>query len=240
MLQGPELGAVFAHLTGEAAREPLDTQSLLSTLVAGAVRLFGARGAAVRYQAGPGGVVWTAGTDDALRDLIADAADWREGPAHDSSTTGGALIDVDVTTLPVRAHWPRWSARVQALGYGRVTALPLPAKEGAAGAIALFDAPGRRLDEPALALARSYTDAAAHTLSLQREVTESRVLAGQLEYALSSRVVVEQAKGILAARHDLTLEEAFSWLRGYARSHQRKVADVAREIIEGKLEFPAG
>ncbi|MFI0236555.1 ANTAR domain-containing response regulator [Streptomyces sp. NPDC016845] len=237
-LQEQELAAVFAQLTGAAAQDPLDTQNLLATLVEGGRRLFDAPGAIVHYA--PGATpVSTDGTDDALRSLAADAASWPEGPGYDVRTTGCALIDVDTTTQPTRARWPRWTARVKTLGHTRVTALPLPAKDGPAGALVLFGAPGRSLDEKALSLARSFADAAAHTLSLQREVTESRVLAGQLEHALSSRVVVEQAKGILAAQHSISLDEAFSRLRKYARSHQRKVADASREVIESG-DLPKG
>ncbi|MEV1018767.1 GAF and ANTAR domain-containing protein [Streptomyces sp. NPDC050264] len=236
-LQEQELAAVFAHLTEEAARDPLDTQALLATLVEGGRRLFDALGAIAYYAPGGGSAVQTAGTDDALRVLAGEAVDWQEGPGYDVRTTGCALIDVDVTIQPTRARWPRWTARVRALGHGRVTALPLPAKDGPAGALVLFGPHSGRLDEKALSLARSFADAAANTLSLQREVTESRVLAGQLEHALSSRVVVEQAKGILAARHDVTLDQAFDRLRRYARSHQRKVQEVAREIIGGR-DFP--
>ncbi|GAA2312882.1 GAF and ANTAR domain-containing protein [Streptomyces kunmingensis] len=232
-LQEQELAAVFAHLAGAAARDPLDTQTLLATLVEGGRRLFDAPGAIVHYAPGRS-AGYTDGTDAALRALASDAVDWREGPGYDVRTTGCALIDVDVTTQPTRARWPRWTARVRALGHGRVTALPLPAKDGPGGALVLFGQPDCNLDEKALSLARSFADAAAHTLSLQREVTESRVLAGQLEHALTSRVVVEQAKGILAALHGLTLDEAFARLRRYARSHQRKVAEVARDIIEGR------
>ncbi|MFD8569603.1 GAF and ANTAR domain-containing protein [Streptomyces sp. NPDC057694] len=237
-LHEQELATIFAHLTGEAARDPLDTQTLLTALVEGGSRLFGAGGASVHYLAATGGTVQTEGTAVALRGLEEDATGWQEGPGHDARTTGCALIDVDVTTAPTRVRWPRWTARVTALGHGRVTALPLPAKGGPTGALVLFDARGRRLDERALTLARLFAEAAAHTLSLQREVTESRVLAGQLEHALSSRVVVEQAKGIVSARYDIPLDEAFERLRRYARSHQRKVADVARQITEGPNELP--
>nr|WP_237551532.1 GAF and ANTAR domain-containing protein [Streptomyces sp. SID8367] len=233
-----ELASIFARLTGEAARDPLDTQVLLTALVEGGSRLFGARAASVHYLSTAGGTVQTQGTMSALRGLEEDATGWQEGPGHDARTTGCALIDVDVTTPPTRVRWPRWSARVTALGHGRITALPLPAKEGPTGALILFDAQDRRLDERALTLARLFAEAAAHTLALQREVSESRVLAGQLEHALSSRVVVEQAKGIVSARYGIPVDEAFERLRRYARSHQLKVAHVARQITERPGELP--
>ncbi|MEV3853442.1 ANTAR domain-containing protein [Streptomyces sp. NPDC050095] len=235
-LQEQELAADFARLTGEAARDPLDTRTLLATVAAGGSRLFGASGAMVQYAPVGRAPVQAHGTDEALTLLAVDAVEWREGPGYDTRTTGCALIDVDVTKRPVRTRWPRWVPRARALGLGRVTALPLRAEEGAGGtvgALVLLGAPGSSLDEGALVVVRTFAEAAGHTLSLQRELTESRVLAGQLEHALSSRVVVEQAKGLLAARHGITLDAAFDRLRRHARSRQRKVADVAREITEG-------
>ncbi|MET9495502.1 ANTAR domain-containing protein [Streptomyces sp. NPDC006552] len=232
-LQEQELAAVFAQLAGAAARDPLDTQSLLATLVEGGRLLLDAPGATVHYAPGRESGR-TEGTDPALRTLAGDAAQWREGPGYDVRTTGRALIDVDVSTPPMRARWPRWTARARSLGHGRITALPLPAKEGPGGALVLFGAPDSDLDEKALALARTFADAGAHTLALQREVVESRVLAGQLEHALTSRVVVEQAKGIVVARRGLSSDEAFAGLRSYARAHRRKVADVSRDIIDSR------
>lgn len=238
-LREQEVAAVFAQLTGGAARAPSDTQTLLGTLAEGGRRLFHARGALVVYVPGGRAPALADGTDPALGALAMDAARWEEGPGYDARTTGCALVHVDVSAQSAQERWPRWTARARALGFGRTTALPLHGKEGEIGALVLFTAADAPLDEEALAVVRVFAEAAGHTLSLQRELTESRVLTGQLEHALSSRIVVEQAKGMLAARRGLSLDEAFAALRGYARSHQRKLADVAREVTEGGLELPA-
>ncbi|WP_306323510.1 MULTISPECIES: ANTAR domain-containing response regulator [unclassified Streptomyces] len=238
-LREQEVAAVFAQLTGGAARDPLDTPSLLATLAEGGRRLFHARGAKVGYVPGGRSPVLTGGTDAALGALAADAARWGEGAGYDARTTGCALVDVDVTARSAQLRWPRWSARARALGFGRATALPLHGRDGEIGSLVLFTAADKPLDEGDLALVQGFAEVAGHTLALQRELSESRVLTGQLEHALSSRVVVEQAKGILAARHGLSLDEAFSGLRSYARSHRRKLADVAREVTEGRTELLA-
>ncbi|MFJ9181244.1 GAF and ANTAR domain-containing protein [Streptomyces sp. NPDC102360] len=237
-LQDQEVAEFFAQLMGDAVREPLDTRTLLATLAHGGSTLFGASGAKVEYAPDPRAPVQCGGTDLELRALSDAVVRWGEGPGHDVRTTGCALIDVDVTADPTLVRWPRWTPRARALGHGRVTALPLRARETVTGALVLFCTPVSTLDEEALALARSFAEAAGHTLALQHELAESRVLAGQLEHALSSRVVVEQAKGILAAQNGLSLDAAFAGLRGYARSHQRKLPDVAREVIEGRLKLP--
>ncbi|MEI5098871.1 ANTAR domain-containing protein [Streptomyces sp. PmtG] len=69
------------------------------------------------------------------------------------------------------------------------------------------------------------------------DLRESRTLADQLQTALTSRLAIEQAKGILAARRSLSMDEAFTVLRGYARSHQRKLAGVAQDVVEGRLDL---
>ncbi|MHB9754145.1 ANTAR domain-containing protein [Streptomyces sp. BYX5S] len=238
-LREQEVAAVFAQLTSRAARDPLDVTGLLATLAEGGRKLFHARGATVWYLPGTRGPALTHGTDAALHALAADSVVRGEGPGQDARATGSALVDVDVTLRSARQRWPNWAARTRALGFGRVTALPLrgTGDEEALGALLLFGAPDKPLDEEALAVVRVFAEAAGDTLSLQRELSESRVLSGQLEHALSSRVVVEQAKGMLAARHGLSLDEAFAHLRGYARSRRRKLADVAREVTEGRGEL---
>ncbi|NEB79869.1 hypothetical protein G3I40_32315, partial [Streptomyces sp. SID14478] len=104
-LQEQELAAVFAQLTGEAARDPLDTQSLLAALAESGRRLFGAWGAVVQYAPGGKSAVQFDGTDAGLRILVEAAVGWSEGPGYDARITGCALIDVDVTTRPTRARW---------------------------------------------------------------------------------------------------------------------------------------
>lgn len=238
-LREQEVAAVFAELTGGAARDPSDTQTLLATLAEGGRRLFRARGAKVAYVPGGRAPLLTDGTDASLCALAADAARWGEGAGYDARTTGCALVDVDVTTPSAQRRWPRWSPRARALGFGRATALPLHGRDAEIGALVLFTAADKPLDEEALALVRLFAEVAGHTLTLQRELGESQVLAGQLEHALSSRVLVEQAKGILAARTGQSLDQAFAGLRSYARSHQRKLVDVAREVTEGRGELVA-
>ncbi|WP_051940781.1 ANTAR domain-containing protein [Phaeacidiphilus oryzae] len=88
-----------------------------------------------------------------------------------------------------------------------------------------------------LELAQAMADAAGIALARELEVWDSRNRAEQLEYALSHRVVVEQAKGVLATRQGIGVDEAFELLRGYARRNRRRVSEVAREIVDGKELF---
>ncbi|WP_447035037.1 ANTAR domain-containing protein [Streptomyces sp. DSM 118878] len=233
-LQQEELATLFAGLVRAASGEPLDTRALLAMCAESGRRVYGAQGAIVQYVPLGTSDVWTEGTGSALRTLAADAAAWKEGPGCDVRSSGSTLIDVDLTTRPARVRWPSWAPRAQALGFGRVTALPLESSDLPFGALVLLGPPGAAVDAKALAVVRSLTETAAHALALQRQAYQSRVLADQLQQALNSRIVIEQAKGMLAVRHGLSLDDAFDRLRRHARAHRRKVAELAHEITEGR------
>ncbi|WP_369215363.1 GAF and ANTAR domain-containing protein [Streptomyces flavofungini] len=233
-LQGEELAAVFARLMRAASREPLDTQMLLAACAESGRRVYGARGAIVQYAPLCDNSVRTEGTGSALRTLATDAVAWKEGPGCEARSSGVALINVDITSRPARVRWPSWAPRAMALGFGRVTALPLASSSPSFGALVLLGPPGAVLDEEALALVRSLAEVAAHALALQRHACESRTLADQLQLALNSRVVIEQAKGMLAMRYGLTPDDAFDRLRRYARARRRKVVELAHEITVGR------
>ncbi len=224
---------------GEADREPHDVTRVLATFVDSVRQLAGVPDAAVHYVPQGSSAVVAEGTSSAVRALTADAAAWNEGPGPEARITDRPLVDLDVTSAPARVRWPRWVPRARALGVDRVTALPLSGAGAPVGALILVSGQGRSLDERALTLVRSHTRMTADALFLLREVEQGRALAAQLQHALTSRVVIEQAKGMLSVRFGVPLDEAFARLRSYARSHQRKIAEVASEITEGRAELTA-
>ncbi|MER5946466.1 GAF and ANTAR domain-containing protein [Streptomyces sp. NPDC001904] len=239
MVTDMELAALAVRLTDEAGTEPLDVGRLLAAFVESVRRLVGTQGAGVQYVP-PGDVeVRTEGTSTGLRALTADAAAWGEGPGYEARTAGRPLIDLDVTGRPARVRWPRWVPRAQALGLARVTALPLADGDATVGALVLHGGPGFSLGEPALTRARAFAGMGADLLSLVRAVQQNRDLVGQLEHALTSRIVIEQAKGVLSVRRNVTVDEAFTLLRNYARAHRRKITEIAADITEGRADLHA-
>lgn len=239
MVTNMELAALAVRLTDEASSEPLDVGKVLAAFVESVRRLVGAHGAGVQYAPPGEAEVRTEGTSAELRALTADAAAWKEGPGYDTRTAGRPIVDLDVTGRQVRARWPRWWPRARALGLARVTALPLSDGGVTVGALVLHGVPGPSLDESALTRARALTGMAADLLSLVREVQRNRALVGQLEHALTSRIVIEQAKGMLSVRRGVTVDEAFALLRDYARSHRRRIAEIATDITEGRAHLHA-
>uniref|UniRef100_A0AAU2VDA0 GAF and ANTAR domain-containing protein n=1 Tax=Streptomyces sp. NBC_00003 TaxID=2903608 RepID=A0AAU2VDA0_9ACTN len=196
--------------------------------------LLGARAAAVVFAPEQDGAVQVAGSDPEVYRLEHDAAGWREGPGHDchrSHTLPGRTV---LDGHPARQRWPHYAPRAVSLGYTSVVALPLREHTRSTGALVLLSDGQSPLPSDMLALGQSMADFTAVVLRRAREADDSRALTSHLERALATRIIIEQAKGILATRFSLPMDDAFGVLRKHARSHQRRVHDVAREIVEGR------
>lgn len=157
-----------------------------------------------------------------------------EGPCVDC-VRGGA--PVSVTDLAGAA--PRWPAFVAALArrgtYGSVHALPLRLRGQAIGALNLFHHRPGPLPPADLALGQALADVATIGILAERAVRRGEVVSEQLQSALNSRVIIEQAKGVLAQRGGLDMDASFERLRRYARNHNRRLSEIAHEIVDTDL-----
>jgi GAF domain-containing protein len=168
---------------------------------------------------------------DAL-DLLQTQND--EGPCFECFHCGEPVSSVNL--MDERRRWPTFSPAAVERGFCSVQALPMRARGDTVGALNLFRAePGQIWDDD-LPLGQGMADIAAIALLQERSLRESRGLVDQLQGALSSRVVIEQAKGVLAERAGISLDAAFARLRAYARTNNRRLSDVAGELIDGRLE----
>ncbi|RZT86931.1 GAF domain-containing protein [Pseudonocardia sediminis] len=153
-----------------------------------------------------------------------------EGPAVDCVRSGTAVGVPDPA-----AGAARWPGFVEALSrggvLGAVHALPLRLRGETIGAVSLFRRRPGGLSEADLGLGQALADVATIGVLAERTAHRGQVLAEQLKTALNSRVAIEQAKGVLAQRGGLTLDAAFDRLRRYARSHDRRLAEIATEVV---------
>jgi GAF domain-containing protein len=231
------LADIFVALAGGTADGPLDIPGALSVLARRSPGLLGAGAAAVVFTPGEREAAHVTGSDPEVCRLERDAVDWREGPGHDCHLTPGHPAQAALDSNPARQRWPHYTPRALGLGYTRVAALPLRARARTSGALVLLSGGRQRAFSPdTLALGQSMADFTAITVQRAREADHSRTLAAQLELALTSRVVIEQAKGVLAAQWAVTVDEAFDRLRRHARSRQRPMSEVAREVVEGRAD----
>jgi GAF domain-containing protein len=153
-----------------------------------------------------------------------------EGPCRDTLRTGKPLADLPLPHPHCRARWPHFTPSALSEGFTAVTALLVRHHGHTFGALNLFHQ-HRRPHPATIRACQSLADAAALGLAHQRALRELRERNARLETALDSRVLIEQAKGILAERLRLQPDEAFDRMRRHARAHQRKLTDLAHQII---------
>ena len=140
---------------------------------------------------------------------------------------------VTVPDLGTRNGWPAFTDGARDAGYASLLVLPLHRRGETVGALALFH---DGLAEANVRLARAVADLAAVVILQARALRRAEALAGQLQHALDSRVIIEQAKGVLAERLGLDMGGAFTAIRGYSRSNNRKVSDLATAIVDGEFD----
>ncbi|SEH03109.1 GAF domain-containing protein [Nonomuraea solani] len=139
---------------------------------------------------------------------------------------------------PQAGAWPRFAEQARLAGFGAVSALPMRLREQIIGAMNLFQLQPGELDAGTAALAQAMADIATIGLLQERAIRESQVLSEQLQHALTSRVVIEQAKGMLSERHALPMDKAFTLLRQHARSHHQHLTDLARSVVTRTTDLP--
>jgi GAF domain-containing protein len=157
-----------------------------------------------------------------------------EGPCFECFSRGEAVSSEDLDAD--QGRWPSFSPAALARGVCSVHALPMRVRGETVGALNLFRMAAGSLDEHDVPVAQGMADIAAVGLMQERSVRESRVVVQQLQGALTSRVVIEQAKGVLAERAQISLDAAFSRIRGHSRANNLKISRVARELLEGQLD----
>ncbi len=156
----------------------------------------------------------------------------------------GPCVDCHRSGLPVKAEdlwetqeWPRFREEALAAGFRGIQALPLHLRGQVIGALNLFRNEPRALDSHEIAVCQAIADVVTIGLLQARAVREAHVLAEQLSVALSTRVVIEQAKGVLAERSSVDMDTAFRLLRTHARNHNERLAQVACDVIERRLDL---
>ncbi|MEV4603067.1 GAF and ANTAR domain-containing protein [Amycolatopsis sp. NPDC049253] len=209
-----------------------DVTELLHTLAQRCVELLGvgAAGLTLADERGNLEVRASSTEQDALRELLKLGVD--EGPGVDCFRSGVAVHAVPIGAYTPR--WPRFAAAAQRAGFASVHALPLRLRGLTIGTLKLFG----RANVPAedVELAQGLADTATIGILQERAIRRGEVLSGQLQSALNSRVVIEQAKGVLSVSGRLSMADAFTALRRYSRSNNARLSEVARSLAERELD----
>jgi GAF domain-containing protein len=159
-----------------------------------------------------------------------------QGPCVECFRTG---LPVSVADLPTAGRWPRFAAAAASAGFAAVHAVPMRLRKQVIGALNFFDTTAGALDEDKLRQGRALADVATIGLLQQRAIHRRDVLTEQLQTALNSRVLIEQAKGMLSERLGVDMDEAFKLLRSHSRTHNRRLSELAQGIVAGSEQIPA-
>lgn len=156
-----------------------------------------------------------------------------EGPCLECYDSGEQVINVVLADADPR--WPTFAPRARHDGFQTVHALPLSLRTQVIGVANVFSADAQQLSDREVSLAQSFADVATIGILQAQAIEQTGQLARQLQNALNSRVVIEQAKGVLAERLDVDMQAAFERLRTYARTNNIRLTDVARSAVDGTL-----
>ena len=152
-----------------------------------------------------------------------------EGPCWETARTGVALDIADLTVLEQR--WPRFSTLAADRGFRASHTFPLSLRDVSIGALNLFSDRVGTLKDAEAALVQALAQVATIAVLQQQSLQQHAALSTQLQRALESRVLIEQAKGVLAQQHHIPMDQAFSMLRIQARSNNTRLHDVAEEVV---------
>ena len=179
--------------------------------------------------------VMASSSDDAhLMELLQVQND--NGPCLTCYRSGQQVAVPDLAVEPER--WPRFAEEARRRGFTAVQALPMRLREKGIGALNLFHTAAQPQDPGVTELAQAMADVATISVLQQRTAEDQDLLARQLETALDTRVVIEQAKGKLAERHNISMEAAFTLLRTHARSHNRRLTELAAALSDDSEPLP--
>ncbi len=230
MARERDLADAFVDLADTLASD-YDVTDLLYRLVEHSVTLLDAAEAGLLLTDQRGSLHVMASSDERTRLLELFQLQADEGPCLECYRTGEPVAVPDLREAIER--WPRFAPAAIGEGYAAVHAVPLRLREEVIGALNLFSTHPGELPDDGLQVARALAAAATIGILHERAAHRREEVIGQLEGALNSRIVIEQAKGVLAERGGVEMDEAFRRLRAHARDTNTRLAQVARDVVDG-------
>jgi len=232
MLREQRLAEVFVELADTLVAE-FDVVEFLHSLADSTVELLpvDATGIMLVDQHGQLRTMASSSEEARLVELFVVQND--EGPCRDCVDTGESVVNIAFSESATR--WPGFTAAALAAGFGSCHVLPLRLRGEVVGAMNLFCVGVEHLDESNVTLGQAMADVATIGLLQHRAVIERGVLAEQLQTALNSRVMLEQAKGMLAERGEMSVGDAFKLMRNHARRGGQPLSLVAAGVLDGSI-----
>ena len=210
-----------------------DVVEVLSLLVDRCVEVLEVAAAGLMLVGPDGDLRVMASSSEAMRVLELYELQAEQGPCLDCYLTGKPVMDQDLGSGDSR--WPKFGAEALAAGFHSVQALPMRLRGVVIGALNLFHIETGEMSAADVSAAQALADVATIAILQHRASHEAQVVNQQLQHALNSRIVIEQAKGMVAERAGLNMQQAFGALRAHARNHNLRLIAVAEAVIAGDL-----
>jgi GAF domain-containing protein len=229
LMDGQLLSETFVELTDTMVAD-FDVIDFLQVLTDRSAQLLDVSAAGLLLADQRGELRVVAASSEAARLLEQLQVQLGQGPCLDCFRSGRAVTATDLGT---DGRWPQFAEAAAEAGLGAVQALPMRLREQVIGALNLFRAAPGDFDPVNVRVGQALADVATIGLLHERTMRRRDTLNEQLQAALNSRVVIEQAKGKLAERLGLDMDQAFNVLRDHARSRNIRLSDLARAFIDG-------
>jgi transcriptional regulator with GAF, ATPase, and Fis domain len=229
-MDGQLLSETFVELTDTMVAD-FDVIDFLHVLTDRSVQLLDVSAAGLLLADPRGELRVVAASSEAARLVELFQLQNQQGPCLDCFRAGLPVTAADLAAAEQR--WPRFAAAALQAGFGAVQALPMRLREQVIGALNLFRADAGAFAPEDIRIGQALADVATISLLHERNVRRTDTLNEQLQTALNSRVVIEQAKGKLAERLGLDMDQAFGLLREYARARNLRLSDLAQAVIDG-------
>lgn len=228
MMSQPQLLDYMVELT-DTLIDDFDVVDFLHDLTVKAANASGAAAVGLVLSDHQGRVRYMASSNEEGKLLELFQIQNDDGPCLDAITSGTPVVNADLGEAGDR--WPKFAPAARAAGFQSVHAFPMRLRKQTIGALNIFGLADSRFDPDDIRVVQALADVATIAILQQRARHQTEVITEQLQAALQSRVLIEQAKGALARSQAITPAEAFDVLRTTARTTQRGLGDVARSVI---------
>ncbi len=230
------LARAFVELA-DSLVDNFDVVDLLTRLADRCVDIMDVAAAGLMLASAGGELRVIASSSEAMRVLELFETQADEGPSVDCYGSGQPIVNLRLDEVDSR--WPQFAPKAVEAGFRSAHALPMRLRGQTIGALSMFRVDEGPMLETDLVAAQALADVATIAILQQRAVSDAQALNEQLTQALNSRIVIEQAKGVVAERAEVDMEQAFARLRRHARNHNLRLAEVANAVSTKVLAVTA-
>jgi GAF domain-containing protein len=234
-LAAERVAEVFVEFADTLVEE-FDLVEFLQMVTSRASELVGTGAAGLLLADPQGQLQFMAASDERTELLELFQVQSLEGPCQDCFREGLPVVNADLRDAADR--WPAFAPRAVAAGFRSVHAFPMRLRQNVIGALNLFGTDVGRMEPGDVRTVQALADVATIGLLQERAVHRGEVLTEQLQGALNSRIVIEQAKGAIAQMRSCSVDEAFMILRGYCRNHNLRLSVVAHAVATDARPIP--